>query len=1009
MVPPREEALTESVLIENPILNSPYREPSRHFRFDEDGITSEIADGRRPSSYFVPIASPRKKGAQQALDTQWTSDRLEPNANVNRFRQRTDLWRQGGHLQVTPTTRRLLDYWTDPERERPLFFCQIEALETAIYITEVAPRFGDGWMANLLREQADLYNPGLFRVAHKMATGTGKTVVMAMIIAWHTLNKAASPQDARFTDRFLVVTPGITIRDRLRVLLPSDPNDYYRERDLVPADLRDDLGRAKIVITNFHGFQPRSKMDSLPKLTKQLLTEAAYQETPDQMVRRVCRELGSSSKQIVVLNDEAHHCYRHKPEDEDPTKLTGDDKQEAERRDQEARVWISGLDAVQRKLGIKTVYDLSATPFFLAGSGYKEGTLFPWVVSDFSLIDAIESGVVKVPRVPVSDDSATAQGVTYRNLWVHIADELPRRGRSAHVAGGDTKLPLALEGALRTLYGDYEKAYRRWEATSGDGSGSTPPVFIVVCSNTTVSKLVYDWIAGRETVRPDGTVVVRSGELDIFCNASGGAWFDRPNTLLIDSRELESGEGMSPAFKSVVRTEIDEFKEEMRQRFPGRDLEEITDEDLLREVMNTVGKPGKLGEQVKCVVSVSMLTEGWDANTVTHILGVRAFSTQLLCEQVVGRALRRRSYAVDDTGMFPPEYAEVYGVPFSFIPTVGTDGPPKPSPTLTRVRALEDRIDAEICFPRLVGYRFVLDGRFPDVVFGDDDRLALSAEGIPLKVDVEPIVGEGVEHLLLDDLHDWRRQRIEFELARRLAHRHFLDDDGFEQPWVFPELLRLVRRWIDECVVLKDGAFVQMLRLQRFENDAVDKIHRAVVRAGSGDEKVPVLEPVLRSQDPLGTTRWVDFDTAKPTYITDPAKCHVSHVVEDSAWETAMAQKLEDMDGVVSYVKNQGLDFTIPYTIDGQQRQYHPDFIARIDDGRGADDLLNLVIEVSGAQRRDKSAKVATTRDLWIPAVNAHGGFGRWAYVEVTDPYDATNTIRALLGNKGVERAAANA
>ena len=1005
--------MPRDVVIENPVINSPFREPSRHFAFDENGITSAIAEGRRPSSYFVPIAAARKKGGQQAFETQWTSDRLEKNATINRIRRRIDLWRQGGHLQVTPTTRRLLEYWTDPERERPLFFCQIEALETAIYLTEVAPKFGDEWMGNLLREHAAGHNPGLFRVAHKMATGTGKTVVMAMIIAWHTLNKAASPQDARFTDRFLVVTPGITIRDRLRVLLPSDPNDYFRERDLVPPDLREHLGRAKIVITNFHAFQLRSKVGSVPKLTKQLLPESAFRETPDQMVRRVCRELGSSSKQIVVLNDEAHHCYRRRHDDEE-RRLSADERREASQRDEQAWVWLSGLDAVRRKLGIKTVYDLSATPFFLSGSGYSEGTLFPWVVSDFSLIDAIESGVVKVPRVPVADDSMSGQGVTYRNLWVRIADELPKRGRHSVDGSGEPSPPPVLEGALRTLYGNYEKAYRRWEAAASDDAGSTPPVFIVVCANTAVSKLVYDWVAGYELETPGGGAVVRSGELSIFSNAAGGQWLDRPNTLLIDSRELESGEALSATFKKDAAVEIDEFKQELRQRFPGRDVDSVTDEDLLREVMNTVGKAGKLGENVKCVVSVSMLTEGWDANTVTHVLGVRAFSTQLLCEQVVGRALRRRSYAADDGGMFPPEYAEVYGVPFSFIPAAGSTQDPKPGRPMTRVRAIEDRIRAEITFPRLAGYRYVVQGRFPEVVFGAADRLALSAQGLPTKVEMAPIVGESATHLLLDDLHHWREQQVAFELARSLAHRHFRDEDGFEKPWVFPELLRVVRRWITECVVLKDGAFVQMLRLRQFQDDAVDRIHRAIIRSGTEEESTPVLEAVLRPFDPVGSTRHVDFDTSKPVYVADPAKSHISHVVEDSNWEANMAHTLEDMDEVVAYVKNQSLGFTIPYTIDGTQRQYHPDFIARIEDGHGDDDLLNLVIEVSGAPRRDKEAKVATTRDLWVPAVNTHGGFGRWAYIEVTDPWDAKATIRALLGklqtswtDEGIERATA--
>jgi type III restriction enzyme len=589
-------------------------------------------------------------------------------------------WRLGGRPSstVTKVTDQLLHYWTNPHREKPLFFCQIEAVETAIYITEVAAKYGDAWIENDLRRANEDANPLLTRIAFKMATGSGKTVVMAMLIAWHALNKLANPQDARFSDTFLIVTPGITIRDRLRVLLPNDPQNYYRERDVLPPEMLEALQKAKIIITNFHAFKPRERVQA-GKLTKQILkkgtAENVFTETPDEMVRRVCRELGAK-KNIVVINDEAHHCYRRRMAEEEE-KLTGEDRREAEKRDEEARIWISGLEAVKAKLGLKAVYDLSATPFFLRGSGYSEGTLFPWVVSDFSLIDAIESGIVKVPRVPVADDSMTGEQPTYRDLWLRIREHLPRKGRGTQAVTGEPKLPKELQGALHSLYGNYEKYYRQWESNEeARAYGQTPPVFIVVCNNTNVSKLVFDYVAGWEKELPKGKTVLVPGALPIFSNVEGDRWSTRPNTILIDSEQLESGEAMSDAFKKIAKVQIEEFKAEYRTRFPGRDVEKLTDEDLLREVMNTVGKPGKLGEQVKCVVSVSMLTEGWDANTVTHILGVRAFGTQLLCEQVVGRGLRRRSYVPEPCQVqvnghqvkfeaYPTEYAEVYGVPFS--------------------------------------------------------------------------------------------------------------------------------------------------------------------------------------------------------------------------------------------------------------------------------------------------------------------------------------------------------
>ena len=903
--------------------------------------------------------------------------------------------------------------WNDPDREKKLFFCQIEALETAIYIAEVAKKFGDAWIENDLREANLSSNPGLPRVAFKMATGSGKTVVMAMIVAWQMLNKLANAQDARFSDTFLFVTPGITIRDRLRVLLPNDPGNYYRQRDIVPSHMQDQLSRGKILITNFHAFKPREKV-SAGKLTKAILNNgdsSAFTESPGEMVRRVCRELGTK-KNIVILNDEAHHCYRRRPEPIPEEKLTGDDRKEAQKRDEEARIWISGVEAIKAKIGVKAIYDLSATPFFLRGSGYSEGTLFPWVVSDFSLIDAIESGIVKVPRVPVADNSMTGEQPTYRELWDRIRDHLPKKGRKTEELDEEPKLPAELEGAINSLYSNYKTYYQRWESNAdAQAKGLTPPVFIVVCNNTNVSKLVYNYISGWEKTLSDESKVIVPGKLDIFNNEQNGVWTSRPSTILVDSEQFESDEGMSDEFKKIAAREIEEFKAEYQQRFPGRNVDEITPEDLLREVMNTVGKAGKLGEHVKCVVSVSMLTEGWDANTVTHVLGVRAFRTQLLCEQVVGRALRRMSYAANAEGRFEPEYAEVYGVPFSFIPCSGSTPNLKTGPLPTRVRALDNRIACEINFPRLLGYRYEIPSKTLKARFSDDSTLSLSTKDIPTSTENAPIVGESSIHTL-DDLKVRRLNEIAFLLAKLVLEKYFRQDGENHperpnehrftnevQAWLFPQVLTITKRWLDSCLTCKDNAFPQLLLLIEFAHDAADKIYQAIVSGTSHTpEGKPVLKPIPRPYDTLGTTRFVDFDTTRPVFATRADKCHISHVVADTgSWEQKMAEALEDMDEVVRYVKNHNLGFTIPYTLNGEEHQYHPDFIALIDDGHGPDDLLNLIIEVTGEKKKDKAAKVATARNLWVPAVNNQGTYGRWQFIEVADPWDAQSLIRATL------------
>jgi len=974
-------------VIENPILNSPYREPTRHFRFDEDGITNTVVDERRRSTYFIPIPKPKKRVAagvpaeQMTLPGNWTSERMQENDNINRIRAHVAGWRQAGWPGITATTRELLDYWTNEDRDKPLFFCQIEALETAIYITEVAGK-EQQWIDNLLREEANKKSGGLYRVAFKMATGAGKTVVMAMLIAWQALNKLNDPQDKRFSDTFLVVTPGITIRDRLRVLKPNAPDNYYQERDLLPPDLHQRLQAATVVITNYHAFNRRDKIGA-SATTKKLLAGPdgnadQFRETDAEMVRRVLRSIGNKTN-IVVLNDEAHHCYQAADANvPDAPKLTGEEKREAEEANRAAHVWLNGLRQVQKKVRINAVFDLSATPFFLAGSGYQEGTLFPWVVSDFSLIDAIESGIVKIPRVPTSDDVMEGDLPTFRDLWARIGPDMPKKGLKDIAIEGPRTLPKELEAALHHLYRDYQKSFELWQQLEGRG---TPPVFIVVCQNTTISKMVFDWIAGHEQTAADGNRTVHSGNLPLFSNARDGAWIDRPNSLLIDSAQLESGEAMSADFRKMAAKEVEEFKDELMAR--GDDRDEVTDEDLLREVMNTIGKPGKLGEQVRCVVSVSMLTEGWDANTVTHILGVRAFGTQLLCEQVVGRGLRRISYEPNADGMFDPEYAEVFGVPFSFIPTVGT-AKPVVQKEVRRVYALPDRANLEITFPRVIGYRWDMPTERLTAEFTSDSTMTLRTDEVPTRAQLDPIVGESKE-TTLDELKGYRRQQVAFALTKRIVENYLRDAEQRAKPWLFPQILPIVQRWMDECVATQGGAFEQMLLLSQYSHTAAQKVASAMVRGTAGEKR---LLPILRPYDAMGSTSEVDFNTTKTVYET--TKSHLNYVVQDSGWESKVGETLDHMDEVIAYFKNPGI-LRIPYTHEGVQGHYVPDFVVQLRDGRP--DPLNLLIEVTGERKKDKVVKVETAATYWVPAVSNLGEFGRWAFTEITDPWEAADLI----------------
>jgi type III restriction enzyme len=992
-----------STFYDNPILNSPYEEPALHHALTEDGqpINEPPIKGRRRSSRISPVPSPRKKrkntAGQGKLDLHspdGVSDETQEYADpiINDIREHVSSWRKlpnPNDWGVTPATARLLKYWRSHDFQgiRP-FFCQVEAVETVIWLTEVArnqKQHKHLW--NHVDGANAQANPELLRLAMKMATGSGKTTVMAMLMAWHTINAVRSPSSKLFTRGFLIVCPGITIKDRLRVLQPHDPDSYYKTRELVPADMLGDMNKAKIVITNYHAFQLRETMET-NKVGRSLLQgrdeEIRTTETEGQMVQRVSAEL-MGIKNIIVINDEAHHCYREKPGNDDLEELKGEERKEAEKENKAARLWINGIEIFKRKLGVRYVYDLSATPFFLRGSGYAEGTLFPWTVSDFSLMDAIECGIVKLPRVPVADNIPNQEMPVFRDLWKHIGKEMPKKGKTT---GDPEALPDKLKTALHALYTHYKETFDKWERAGIE----TPPVFIVVCNNTSTSKLVHEYISGWTRPNEDGEEIFQHrGHLDLFGNFDEhGNLLPRPNTLLIDSYQIESGE-LDASFKKMAEPEIERFKRERKER---GEHSEISDAELLREVMNTVGKKGRLGEQVRCVVSVSMLTEGWDTNTVTHILGVRAFGTQLLCEQVVGRGLRRYSYDLNEQNLFDVEYADIMGIPFDFTasPQVAPVKPPKKT---TRVHAVKEREALEIRFPRVVGYRLDLPEERLKAEFTDDSSLVVSPESVgPGQVLMEGIVGEGVT-ISAAEAKNKRPSTIAFDLAKHLMNKHFTDEDGEPKLHLFGQLKTICRQWIDggylQC---KGDTGPWMLEYLSIANQAAERIKLAIDNTIGNKERVMA---VLDPYNPLGSTRHVSFSTTKAFRTTDPRKCHINYVVLDSDWEAEFARVAEQHPKVISYVKNQGLGFEVPYKDGSTSRMYLPDFILQIDDGRGADDPLNLIVEVKGQRPEVVKDKSQTMRSKWVPGVNNLGTYGRWEFEEFDDVLEMDRKFKDLI------------
>jgi len=1002
----------ENRFFEKPILNSPYKCSARHWELDASGQpTQRIIEKRRRAEFITPIPKPRKRkgaAAQQAIifdegkGLSTAAQQYDPTPVINDLRRQVDEWRglkNENHWRVTPETARLLNHW----RHHPFshirpFFCQVEAVETFIWLTEVAPtigKAGKGFLDHLANANHDA-NPELMRLALKMATGAGKTTVMAMIIAWQTINAVRRPGSKRFTRGFLVVTPGLTIRDRLRVLQPNDPDSYYRSRELVPEEMLGDIDRAKIVITNYHAFKRRERLE-LSKGGRSLLQGRGGEaldtlETEGQMLQRVMPGL-MGMKNILAINDEGHHCYREKPGEEDGGDLKGDDRKEAEKNNEAARLWISGLETVNRKLGLTRVLDLSATPFFLSGSGYAEGTLFPWTMSDFSLMDAIECGIVKLPRVPVADNIPGGEMPRFRELWKHIGPKMPRKGRGKAKNLDPLSLPTELQTALEALYGHYKKTYDLWEKAAI----RMPPCFIVVCQNTSISKLVYDYISGFHRQNDDGSTTLQNGRLELFRNFDEhGNPLGRPCTLLIDSEQLESGEALDDNFRGMAADELDRFRREIVERTGDRrQAENLSDQEILREVMNTVGKPGRLGDAIRCVVSVSMLTEGWDANTVTHVLGVRAFGTQLLCEQVIGRALRRQSYDLNEEELFNVEYADVLGIPFDFTakPVVA---PPQPPRETIQVRAVRpDRDPLEIRFPRVAGYRVELPEERLSAVFTADSVLELTPDLVgPSITKNAGIIGQDVD-LNLEHLDELRRSTILFHLTQRLLYTKWRDPGEEPKLHLFGQLKRIARQWLDTCLKCKGGTYPAQLMYQELADMACERITAAITNSLEG--KRPV-KAVLDPYNPTGSTMHVSFTTSKTSrWETDARRCHINWVILDSDWEAEFCRVAESHPRVLAYVKNHNLGLEVPYRYGSETRRYLPDFIVLVDDGRGADDPLHLIVEIKGYRREDAKEKKAAMETYWVPGVNNLGSYGRWAFAEFTEAYQIEADFEARV------------
>lgn len=1022
---------------ENPILNSPYDEPKLHYATDADGSLnySDIREGRR---IFAPDmqAMPSRQGPQGSI-FEVNDFAAEYGIHlINLCRKEIGKWREEKYPNTTRVTKELLLFWFEnPERHatKQLFFAQREAVETAIWLNEVAEKSNAGQnILNKIREGQQTVSEDttdqLPRIAYKMATGSGKTVVMACFILYHYFNRQEYRNDTRFADYFLIVAPGVTIRDRLGVLFvdtktknPADVQDYYHVRAIVPQNMEHRLENlnARLVITNYHTFEPktlkgnkRSPFDGKVDLEGKKIDTGNLEDFA-QVIKRTLSKFKSGTR-LLVMNDEAHHCYLPK------SKGKTSDNEEAD-ENQRAAVWFTGLKELSRRFKLQNIYDLSATPYYLTGSGYTPYSLFPWVVSDFGLIEAIESGLVKIPFLPESDNTQELTMPVLRNLYEHVKDELPRKGQKkqkseaakegAKIKEQPPRLPSLVKAALDQFYGHYVEYYKgvRKNQEQKTNLFSSPPVFILVCNNTSVSKEVYKYIAGYEYLDDKEHLVTVSGAKELFSNYDPVTKkpIKKPPTLLIDSDALDNNDQINEDFKKIFASEIEEFKKDYARLHGQGSAERITEAEILREVVNTVGKQNKLGSHIRCVVSVSMLTEGWDANTVTHIMGLRAFGSQLLCEQVAGRALRRMNYFLqgyDKEGnptedkrkivvyKFPPEYAHIIGVPFKMFKGGKTEPPSQPV-DLTHIAALPERQEKmEIKFPNVVGYRIEnYDGEIK-YDFSNIENYDIVCSQFPHTTIMASAFSSKEDKMEVQAVFEKREQEICFLITKELIKFHFSDEEQNVQFHLFNKLLDIVKFWYEQKVLLIGESDLKFKKLLFFKDskEIVDHIRRGI---NPHLNTVEHIRPVFNYYNKFSSTKYVNGNTIKDVYATQ--KSHVNYVVMDSDWEGIAAKTLEELPQVISYVKNQFLGFAIPYVKEGKDKNYFTDFIVQC---KGKDgNIKNLMIEISGFSK-DKAEKKWFVENRWLPAVNALKDkyeYPEWHFIEIAN--DIRNIKNQLI------------
>lgn len=1062
--------------VEQPVICSPYTEPDYYWFYDKSTGQATKTEGRRPAGYWYKTQQfgTREKNLFADADPEENFDDLPL---INLLREDVRRWRESDYRGATNVTKELLKWWTNPERGRRLFFCQCEAVETLIYLAEIRIpgrtsktgfrkfALSDENLQRLLKGErptpegeveldrhdgrtakvnpfqnlasASFYPtlvdlPGdsslipLQRMGCKMATGSGKTVVMALLISWAFCNRGVNPNSKEFANAVLVCCPNLTVKERLQVLRPDNPANYYAAFDLVPVNLRPHLLKGKVLIENWHKFSPESEHK---EGDKSYAVVNKGPETPETLARRVLGDLYDRLP-IMVLNDEGHHCWRpaspdKRVEEVDTARkgkkrsnVTREEAKALEEEANEARVWLQGLDWINNclgndKRGIAYCIDLSATPFYIKGSGFVEGQPFPWLVSDFGLVDAIESGIVKIPRLPVQDAAGRKDEVgrpdpKYFRLWSHINRNLQPSEKFGSGKPKPEPCYREAEGALKQLAGQWHEKYMMIRDANPDQE-RVPPVLIVVCDNTEIADYFYRKISGEyesDIVTLEDVEEVENEEAEVA-----------------EAAPVRKGKGK--AKKQIVYGEsaiLPEFANTAKRKYTIRiDSKTVEEDETLRHLVATVGKTGEPGEHVRCVVSVSMLTEGWDANNVTHILGVRAFGSQLLCEQVVGRGLRRMNYhpEPDEDGrlLLPPEFVDVYGIPFSVIPYKGRaqDQPAPEDKPKNRVWAMPDREDLEIRFPIVEGYVFKTTKGLLRCDVDKIEPLTIDPKLEPTTTYLRSAAGynDAPQHssapykYVQQDRTAYYAQ-THFQSILFLITQEIIND--FQGPTnanddkksrvmrlqsrhqLFPQVFSFVQQFIQKRVNF-NGVDQRELGLDKYAKIVVERLRDAIHPDDSQGEQ-PLL-PILNRYRPVGSTGGVDFITTRATVPS--AKSHINSVVLHSGWEADAAKVLdshEAADLVKWYARNDHLGLVIPYEYLGVDHSYEPDFIVKL-----ANDVT-LLLEIKGYEvhEQEKTNAKHQAAQRWVTAVNNLTDFGHWEFLICRDIETLLSKIGGLQG-----------